>query len=437
MENVSRESREEAADKILETVKSCIPSILKNATLSQKLEKLVTYLSRRTLRLVRSHVSPDSIFNKNVSRLAEKALASIRQKKEEGGTVDEEEEREDEEFVQKVKAYILAKIEKAVRSKASNHVIRELLRIKEHAADIAACIREMDINVFLADTTRINTYASYLDAVAAPEREKCIDALLDILVPNMLRDYHAFLYEKICRTGTREQLERVYEKIGAYVPELAKDPVGNYFVQTLISVYDPVPIFFSLRQVLGSFSGNSNIIFSLVERGCVLSSGMRTGHFLTPKKEKEYAAKITEMIEYIVDNVLGMDGLMQRLICHSAGGLDSKGCRLAALLLSVTTRYLGDLQLQCIAAYERAWLSSKTGQKLVVHLIKSRLPKEIEAIFVGTLKKEIPGLAASKGGAEILEVLGRALKGADRDTRRTIRQCLERRQTGKAADNIR
>jgi len=375
--------KDAAVENIVGNISKSVDAILKTNETSKKLEELVPHLNAASLCAILSAFKLEDVFNTKTSFFVEKLVCRV---KELGMEAFGSSQTPVQEFLDTVETGILVNPRKALKSKGTNHVIREVLYIRS-CGRVAEAIKSMEIEYFLEDATRTATYNVYLTVADAAEKRRIVKYLAGTLTSEMLKGHLSYLYQTACRHAEIEDLDRMFDRIKEALPELASSPMGNYFVQDLVETYRVSKIFPVLRPVIHTLKTNSNVLFSLCRRAC--------------------AKNMPHAVEYMIEHAYMADSLMKRLIFNEGGGFDSKTHKLALSLLSLRTKYLQRFQLECISLYEKHWLFSKIGQKIVKAVLLSGVDRDILRVFTSTMEKEIQGLRKAKGGEEMLSVLGK------------------------------
>lgn len=392
----------DVAHRVIDALGNEVNKVIRSIGLSKKIEQFIQHLNASSLCELIQRISVDDIFNTNRAFTVEKILKRARDVKEDFSA---EQIKIIRDFAATLQKMILLKPEKAFKSKGTNYVIRELLKIREGVDPLIQQIESMEIEYFIYNTTGINTYTEYIDVIRKKKKAEIVTQIMKIANIEMLKGYQSFLIEKIWVLAKKEERDEMFEKIKQHLLDLAKDPVGNYFVQTLIQHYDPVPIFNALKGSFSELKSNSNVLFYLCIEAC--------------KKKK------IEIVEYMISSVFLRESLIKRLLFNEKGGFDSKTHKLAELLLSVKTKYLPELQMECISLYEKYWLFNKIGQRILTALLGKLLDKHIAAVLIGSMSKDFLGLLKAKGGVELLKVIEQA---ADEKTRRQIQYIRRKEQ---------
>ncbi|OAG31846.1 hypothetical protein NEDG_00321 [Nematocida displodere] len=381
---LGEKERMEVACKVVSTLGSEINLLIQNSELTKKLEQFIAYLPADAFTDLVEKVKIKDVFNTNTTFIAEKILKTIQSHSKASTAVQKEVQMQ---FVEQIQTSILSNIKKSLKSKGTNYLIREIIEIGSSTQPLLSALGKIDVEEFLEDKTKINTYATYLGALPEAACKESVDALVDLLEVEMLRDYQSFLYQKVCSLSTQKNLDAIFYKIKNALGELCKDRVANYFMQSFIEAYDPAKLFPLLAEELSSFPKNSNILFGLAKRACQTNNG--------------------EIVEYLIEKVFYREDIMRRLLINELGGFDSKTSKLGMALLSIKTKHLRDMQLETISLYDKHWLFNNLGQKIVIALISSKLDKDIEKVFIRSMVKDFIGIYRTKGGSVLLSAIDR------------------------------
>ncbi|KAI5181386.1 hypothetical protein NEOKW01_1580 [Nematocida sp. AWRm80] len=453
--DLSTAEKIEISDKVIQALKGSMTEAISTTELGHKLEVFIENTTTSVFLSAIEEIELQDIFNANRTFVVEKFLKKIRhlltvqppnknkntyRAQKENTSIKyttnttanlsqppeiplhPEEKQRLLQYITKIEQMILMNVSKSFKSKGTNHVIREILKIDQDNIDnsydldvsqLKRVFQETEIQYFINDPTRINTYITYLEGLDTKEQRPEIHRVIEALETDMLESYQGFLYEKVCELGTEEELKKVYEKIKDQLVDLSKSTTGNYFIQKFISVYSPKETFTLLKDHLGIYPENSNILFSLALRAA------QTGEI--------------EIVEYMIESIYMREALMKRLIFNENGGFDSKKHRLAIALLSVRTKYLRELQLETISLYSKTWLFNKVGLQIVTALVNSNLDPAVQAVFLGTMTKEFIGLNKTRAGQEFLETLANLGDHSLRKTINTIRRTYQTKDTSRAS----
>ncbi|KAI5170728.1 hypothetical protein NEFER03_0187 [Nematocida sp. LUAm3] len=406
--NLEKQEKEDCAQKIVSILGKQINQIFMHNELLVKFEYFIPHMCASTLSEAISHLEVDDIFNGKRAFLMEKFLVHSRELE---TYFSSEEKPVISEFIKKIEDILIDKIEKGLRSKGTNHIIRELLSYKEVNPELLSAIETVSLLSILEDPTKTSTYIKYLEVLQKEKKKQTIYRLIDLLEVNMLKSHQSYLYQKACELASYDQKASIFQKIEDSLLSISLDPIGNYFVQTLILTYDVESIFKSLQENLSQFQRNSNVLYHMCVQAC---------------KEKK-----THIVDHLLSTVFPVDSLMQRSIYNENGGFDSKGYKLASALLSVQSKALSSFQLEAISLYEKYWLFHPIGQKIIVSLLRQPLDQEILSVFLGTLSKELLGIAKTKEGHLLLSSIERVSSLPIREKIRTIRKIKKREETVK------
>lgn len=397
--NLEKKEKEECAQKIVSILGKQINQIFTHNELLVKFEYFIPHMTPSALSEAISHLLIEDVFNGKRAFLLEKLLVQARVLEE---LFSSEEQAVINEFIRKIEDVLVEKIEKALRSKGSNHIIREVLSRQKPNPALLSAIEACSLPSILEDPTKISTFITYLQVLPREKRKETISKLIGLLETSMLKSHQSYLYQKACESASYDQKEKIFKKIQDSLLELSLDPIGNYFMQTLILTYDIESIFKHLQENLSLFQRNSNVLFHLCVQAC---------------KEKK-----THIVDHFLSTVFPVDSLMQRSIYNENGGFDSKGYKLAAALLSVPNKALSSFQVEVISLYEKYWLFHPIGQRIIISLLRQPLDPEISNIFLGSLSKELLGIAKTKEGHLLLSAIERVSHPSLRERIRSIRK---------------
>ncbi|KAI5192359.1 hypothetical protein NEMIN01_1973 [Nematocida minor] len=389
MEGMTEEEKQEVSEKVVQMAQSEVNKIIQVSSLARKLEQFIKHLSVESLSGLVSKIEITDIYHRSTTY----AIESILKKIEEQKTLTESYKA----LLKSIETAVLSNPSKAFKSKGTNHIIRAMLRIGYSTDGLKEEIRETPIDYFIEDTTRVATYSEYVDQADTKEKERITEYLVKIMDTQMVTGFQAFLYEKVCKLASTAQLCEIFERIKADIPDLCKDKVGNYFMQSFISVYAPEEIYRIIEEHIHTFPANSNIVHVLLMRAA--------------------AENKVSVVESAMERVFKKDAIMSTLLFHETGGFDSKSYKLAVKLLKMKTKYQKTLQMQCMGLYERYWLFNKIGQEVLIALLDSNLDAAVAKLLTSTMTKEFIGICKTKGGNNLLNAIE---KVSDRETRKQI-----------------
>ncbi|EIJ88511.1 hypothetical protein NEPAR06_1561 [Nematocida parisii] len=388
--------KQEVSEKVVGIIRNNVNEIMQINSQAKKLELFIRYLSVDALSDLVEKVSVVDVHNKNITYVLETILKKIEQQK----TLTESCTN----LLVSISNGIQKNIMKSFKSKGTNHIIRVLLRIKYNVEGLIDSIKKVPIEYILEDSTRTATFVEYLSYTSDEEKSKIVKHLLSILTVDHLKGYTSFLYEKVCKLSDDAQLDQIFLVIKPAVLELCRDEVGNYFMQTFISVYDPAKVYKILKPDIHGFNTNNNVVQTLLKRASDMGC--------------------TDILESAIKRLFTIDTIMHTLLFHKTGGFDSKSYKLAIKLMCAKTKYQNALQMQCVALYERYWLFNKVGQEIIISLLRyTNISSEVITLLTSTMTKEFIGIHESKGGSALLDAIYAV---ADRDTRRKIAMVRKR-----------
>ncbi|KAI5184898.1 hypothetical protein NEHOM01_0449 [Nematocida homosporus] len=393
------EEKERSCRNIVAQLDQKLSNIPQDREMLKKLEYFLPYLDKDGLCLLIDQLVFKDVFCGPTAFFIEKML---KQCKLLADSFDPTATEQVTQFISRIQSEILQNPKKAFKSKGVNHIIRELLNSTRDKTKLLAAIAKVPLEYFLDDPTRLSTYKVYLDVLEGEPQTQLCTKLIDYLEIEMLTSYQSFIYQKVCSVCNTSDKQRLFKKVSPHLPELAKDKVANYFVQSLIMNYPAAETFTLLVDSLGSLPSNSNVLFSLGLKAC---------------QDKHLVA-----VEYLVENIWLKDMLIKRLLFNEKGGFDSKTHQLAIALLSLTSKYLADFQLEVISLYEKYWLFDKIGQKVLIALFSKPIDPAIKSLLIGTMAKEFLGIMRTKGGPQLLTAIE---KVSDFSTRKRIRLAIK------------
>lgn len=388
MEGMPESEKQEVSEKVVSMICDRVNEIVKVNSLARKLEVFVSNLSVKGLSALVDKVSISDIYHRSITY----AIESILKRIEEHKKLPKAYKR----LLEEIEEAILKNPLKSFKSKGTNHIIRQMLRIGHSTERIKREIKDMPIEYFLEDTTRIVTYSVYMDCVEE-ERERIVKYLVKSLDSSELRGYRGFIYEKVCSLASKEQLDEIFQRIKSEIGEISLDRTGNYFMQKFIQVYPVGEIYRILEENIHSFPSNSNVVHSILMRAA--------------EEGDRY------IVESAIERIFKKDTVMSTLLFHETGGFDSKSYKLAIRLMAVESRYQGMLQMQCMGLYERYWLFNRIGQKVIIGLLQSKLDKAVCKLLTSTMTREFIGICKTKGGEELLQEIE---KVSNKETKKKI-----------------
>lgn len=389
MEGMTESEKQEISEKVVEMVCGKVNEIIKANSLARKLEVFIKNLSVEGLSSLVAEVVISDIYHRSTTYVIEAILKKIEAQKELTKSY--------RNMLEAIESAVLENPIKSLKSKGTNHIIRAMLRIGYSTEKIKKEIKNLPIEYFLEDTTRIATYAEYIDHAPIEEKEKMVEYMVKVLETDALKGYQGFLYEKVCGLASKAQLEEIFQKIKHEICGLSLDRVGNYFMQKFIAVYPVSEIYKELQDTVHSFPTNSNVVHALLMKAA----------------EEENVS----VLESAIEKIFKKDEVMRTLLLHEKGGFDSKSYKLGLQILRVKTKYQKPLQIQCMGLYERYWLFNKIGQQILISLLRSKLEPAMCKLLTSTMTKEFIGIWKTKGGDELLQEIERV---CDRETRKKI-----------------